>query len=303
VLAVERRIKVLERIAADQAVEVSSLARDFGVSEMTIRRDLQRLDRDGFVRRTYGGATTRAVRAVGAFEVTQSARMLHHAHEKRDIALRAAELTAGARVMFVGVGSTVEQFARLAAPRSGLLVITPSLVIASLLGTRRVQVIMAGGMVRQDELSCVGPAAVECVQRYNTDIAVIGAAGVSAHRGVTDLDDSEAGVIRAALEKTQRIVVLADGSKFGDVALSTVVPIKRVSTIITDASADPIEVERITREGVEVILAEAHVPSQAEGPDAAADEGAKADGTTEAVMAAGEGIAAGEGAGPLVAAR
>ncbi len=258
-LAVERRIKVLERLAADQAVEVSSLAREFGVSEMTIRRDLRRLDRDGFVRRTYGGATTRVVRAAGAFEVTQSARMLHHAQEKRRIALRAAELTAGARVIFVGVGSTVEQFAQLAAPRGGLMVITPSLVVASLLGTRRVQVIMAGGMVRQDELSCVGPAAVECVQRYNTDIAVIGAAGISARRGVTDLDDSEAAVIRAALERTERIVVLADGSKFGDVALSTVVPIKRVSAIITDASADPVEVDRIEREGVEVIVADQEI--------------------------------------------
>jgi DeoR/GlpR family transcriptional regulator of sugar metabolism len=271
-LAVERRIKVLERLAADQAVEVSSLAREFQVSEMTIRRDLRRLDRDGFVRRTYGGATTRVVRAAGAFEVTQSARMLHHGQEKRRIALRAADLTVGARVIFVGVGSTVEQFARLAAPRDGLLVITPSLVVASLLGTRRVQVIMAGGMVRQDELNCVGPAAVECVQRYNTDIAVIGAAGISARRGVTDLDDSEAGVIRAALEKTERIVVLADGSKFGDVALSTVVPLKRVSTIVTDASADPVEVDRIEREGVEVIVVEAESaapqkPGSAEDPD------------------------------------
>jgi DeoR/GlpR family transcriptional regulator of sugar metabolism len=269
-LAVERRIKVLERLAADQAVEVSSLAREFEVSEMTIRRDLRRLDRDGFVRRTYGGATTRVVRAAGAFEVTQSARMLHHAQEKRRIALRAAELTAGARVIFVGVGSTVEQFARLTAPRDGLLVITPSLVVASLLGTRRVQVIMAGGMVRQDELSCVGPAAVECVQRYNTDIAVIGAAGISARRGITDLDDSEAGVIRAALERTERIVVLADGSKFGDVALSTVVPIKRVSVIVTDASADPVEVDRIEREGVEVIVTEPD--SAAPEPHGAAEE-------------------------------
>jgi DeoR family transcriptional regulator of aga operon len=263
-LAVERRIKVLERLAADQAVEVSSLAREFEVSEMTIRRDLRRLDRDGFVRRTYGGATTRVVRAAGAFEVTQSARMLHHAAEKRRIALRAAELTGGARVIFVGVGSTVEQFARLTAPRDGLLVITPSLVVASLLGTRRVQVIMAGGMVRQDELSCVGPAAVECVQRYNTDIAVIGAAGISARRGVTDLDDQEAGVIRAALEKTERIVVLADGSKFGDVALSTVVPMTRVSTIVTDASADPVEVDRIEREGVEVIVVDSDAVAAAE---------------------------------------
>src|ERR1700721_3270659 len=92
-LAVERRIKVLELIAADQAVEVSSLAREFGVSEMTIRRDLRRLDRDGFVRRTYGGATTRVVRAVGALEVGQNARMLHHAEEKRRIRLRAAHVT------------------------------------------------------------------------------------------------------------------------------------------------------------------------------------------------------------------
>jgi DeoR/GlpR family transcriptional regulator of sugar metabolism len=272
-LAVERRLKVLERLEADQAVEVSSLAREFGVSEMTIRRDLRRLDRDGFVRRTYGGATTRVVRAAGAFEVTQSARMLHHAREKRQIALRAVELTAGARVMFVGVGSTVEQFARLAAPRDSPLVITPSLVVASLLGTRKVQVIMAGGMVRQDELSCVGPAAVELVQRYNTDIAVIGAAGVSARRGITDLDDQEAGVIRAALERTERIVVLADGSKFGDVALSTVVPIDQVSVVVTDPGADPLEVDRIEREGVEVILAEPDSGPRKPGASTAADLG------------------------------
>jgi DeoR family transcriptional regulator of aga operon len=194
--------------------------------------------------------------------------MLNNAQEKRRIALRAAELTADARVMFVGIGSTVEQFAGLAASRPGLLVITPSLVVASLLGTRRVQVIIAGGMVRQDELSCVGPAAVECVQRYNTDIAVIGAAGVSARRGVTDLDDQEAGVIRAALERTERIIVLADGSKFGDVALSTVVPIERVSAIITDPSANSVEVDRIIQHGVEVIQVGAEEGSPPEGPDA-----------------------------------
>jgi hypothetical protein len=117
------------------------------------------------------------------------------------------------------------------------------------------------------------------VQRYNTDIAVIGAAGVSARRGITDLDDQEAGVIRAALEKTERIIVLADGSKFGDVALSTVVPIGRVSTIVTDASADPVEVDKISREGVEVILVEPGPPGPAgqPDPDGASAENASAD--------------------------
>ena len=126
-LAVERRIKVLERLAADQAVEVSSLAREFGVSEMTIRRDLHRLDRDGFVRRTYGGATTRVVRAQGTLEVGQNARMLHHAEEKRQIALKAAELTLGSSGTLEGLilqgRDTVKEMVpeTKAAPKSGWL--------------------------------------------------------------------------------------------------------------------------------------------------------------------------------------
>jgi len=254
VLAVERRLKVLERVAADQAVEVSSLAREFQVSEMTIRRDLGRLERDGFVRRTYGGATTRLIRELGAFEVAQNARMLHHAAEKHAIARRAAALTAGARVMFVGIGSTVEQYARLLPVRDDLVVITPSLAVASLLGTRRVRVVVAGGLVRQDELTCVGASAVEAVQRYNPDTAVIGAAGISVRSGITDLDDRDAEVIWAAVDRAERVIVIADGSKFGDVAMSTVAPIDRVALIVTDPSADADEVERIEREGVEVVV-------------------------------------------------
>jgi DeoR family transcriptional regulator of aga operon len=88
---------------------------------------------------------------------------------------------------------------------------------------------------------------------------------------VTDLDDQEAGVIRAALERTERIVVLADGSKFGDVALSTVVPIKRVSVIVTDTSADPVELDRIEREGVEVISVEADKSARPDEAVPAAD--------------------------------
>jgi len=252
VLAVERRLKVLERVAEDQAIEVSTLARDFQVSEMTIRRDLRRLERDGFVRRTYGGATTHLVRT---FEVGANARTLHHAREKRIIAKRAAELTVGVRAMFLGIGTTVEHFARLLPAREDLMVVTPSLAVASLLGTRNVRVIIAGGLVRQDELTCIGASAVEAVRRYNTDTAVIGAAGLSARRGITELDDRDADVIRGGLERTERIIVIADGSKFGAVAMSTVASIEQISTIVTDGSADPEEIRRIEQAGIEVVVA------------------------------------------------
>jgi DeoR family transcriptional regulator of aga operon len=84
---------------------------------------------------------------------------------------------------------------------------------------------------------------------------------------VTDLDDGEAGVNRAALERTRQIMVLADGSKFGDVALSTVAPIKDVSVIVTDSTADATELDLIERAGVEVIK----VPT-ADKQDKQADE-------------------------------
>jgi DeoR family transcriptional regulator, aga operon transcriptional repressor len=252
VLAVERRLKVLERVAEDQAIEVGTLARDFQVSEMTIRRDLRRLERDGFVRRTYGGATTHLVRT---FEVGAIARTLRHAKEKRLIAKHAADLTVGVRSMFLGIGTTVEHFARLLPAREDLMVITPSLAVASLLGTRNVRVIIAGGLVRQDELTCIGASAVEAVRRYNTETAVIGAAGLSARRGVTELDDRDADVIRGGLERTERIIVIADGSKFGAVAMSTVAPLEHVAAVVTDASADSEEIERIEECGVEVVVA------------------------------------------------
>ena len=141
--------------------------------------------------------------------------------------------------MFLGIGTTVEHFARLAAGARGPDGDHPVAGRREPARHAPCRVIIAGGLVRQDELTCIGASAVECVRRYNTDTAVIGAAGLSARRGVTELDDREADVIRGGLEKTERIIVIADGSKFGDVAMSTVVPIERVAAIVTDAERRP----------------------------------------------------------------
>jgi DeoR/GlpR family transcriptional regulator of sugar metabolism len=251
-LALERRLKILERVAEGQTVEVTALAAEFGVSVMTIRRDMQRLERDGFLRRTYGGATAHQVRAV---EVGFNARVLHHAAEKRLIGSTAAKMLDSVKVVFLGFGTTVEQLARFLPARRGLTVITPSLSVASLLGTRSIDTLMVGGRVRQDELSCVGPLAIDGVRRYNTDLAVIGAAGISSRRGVSELDDNEAEVIREALEHTGEVMVISDGSKFGATALATVTGIARVNRIVTDISAPADELSEIRMMGVTVVVA------------------------------------------------
>ena len=250
--AVDRRREILERVAADQAIHVPDLARELGVSEMTIRRDIRGLERDGFVRQTYGGAAAHLTRA---FEVSFNTRALEHSPEKRLIGMRATEVLGGARMVFLGIGTTCEQFARYVPARETLTVVTASLPIASLLGTRPIRVVCLGGAVLPDELSCVGSGALRTLATYRFDLAVIGAAGFSARWGITELTDDEAEVQRSALERADRVVVIADGSKIGEATSVVVGPAERAATLVTDDSAPDSELRQLRHAGIDVVVA------------------------------------------------
>ena len=251
-LAVDRRHHILERVADQQTIEVNDLARELRVSEMTIRRDIHRLERDGFVRRTYGGATAHLTRAV---ELAFNARALQHAAAKRRIGMAAARLVEDASTLFVGVGTTAEHFARFLSARRNLLVVTGSLPIASLLGTRSIRSVVLGGEVLREELGCSGPIALATVARYHADVAVVGAAGVSARGGITELEDDVAEVNRVMMERSDSVMVIADGSKLGSVARASVASIGTGQTLVTDESAKPAELDRLRELGVRVVVA------------------------------------------------
>lgn len=252
IAAVDRRHRILERIAEEQTIHVGDLARELGVSEMTIRRDIRRLERDGFVRQTYGGATAHLTRAL---DVAFNARALRHTREKRRIGMRATRLLGDARTIFIGIGTTAEQFARFLPVQPGLVAITASLPIASLLGTRPIEVVALGGSVRHDELTCVGPAAAATLARYRLDLAVVGAAGLSARWGLTELDDGDAEIQRLAIDRSARVVVIADGSKIGAAANSVVADAARIRTLVTDRSAPEAELAALAAQGVEIVIA------------------------------------------------
>jgi DeoR/GlpR family transcriptional regulator of sugar metabolism len=263
----DRRHAILARVAEDATIRVGELAADLGVSEMTIRRDIRRLERDGFIRQTYGGATAHLTRS---FDISFNARALLAAREKRLIGMRAAGMVEGARLLFVGIGSTTEQFAQYLVARSDLTVVTPSLPIASLLGTRPLRVVTLGGAVLRDELTCVGPIAIAALGRYRFDAAVIGAAGLSARWGITELTEDEAAVQRAALDRTERVIVIADGSKVGTATSIVVGPATAVTAVVTDPSAPEDELRLLREEGLDVIIAERAAPARHEAPAAVA---------------------------------
>jgi DeoR/GlpR family transcriptional regulator of sugar metabolism len=251
VLAVDRRHRILERVAEQQTIHIAELAIELGVSEMTIRRDITRLERDGFMRRTYGGATAHITRSM---ELLFNARALQNAPAKRVIGMHLAETMPPAGSMFIGIGSTTEQFAMFLPARDEQLVITGSLPVASLLGTRKGRVIVLGGSVLTDELACVGPVAAATVRRYNAEVAVLGAAGLSAERGITELDDEAAEIQRLIIEQSERLVVVADGSKLGAHTVATVAPADRIDMLVTDRSAPAAELAALASLDIEIVV-------------------------------------------------
>jgi DeoR/GlpR family transcriptional regulator of sugar metabolism len=249
---VDRRHVILERVADAQSIHVGELARELAVSEMTIRRDIRRLERDGFLRQTYGGATAHLTRNL---DVAFNARALRHSREKRLIAMRAAPLIDGLGTVFLGVGTTVEQFARYLHARDDLTIVTPSLVTASLLGTRPLRTVALGGTVRRDDLTTTGPTALATLAQYRFEAAVIGAAGISVRWGLTEIADEEAAIQRAAIARAERVIVLADGSKVGGAATAVVGPAEAAHVLVTDASAPTRELAALRAAGVEIIMA------------------------------------------------
>jgi DeoR family fructose operon transcriptional repressor len=249
---VDRRHVILERVADEQTIHVAALARELGVSEMTIRRDIRLLERDGFLRQTYGGATAHLTRSL---DVAFNARALQHPREKRLIAMRAASLIDDARMIFLGVGTTVEQFARYFHARPELTVVTASLPTASLLGTRAVRTIALGGTILRDDLTATGPIAVATLDHYRFDVAVIGAAGLTARWGITELSDDEAEVQRHAIRRAKRVIVLADGSKVGAEHAAVVGPADAIETLVTDASAPAAELGGLRDLGIRIEFA------------------------------------------------
>jgi DeoR/GlpR family transcriptional regulator of sugar metabolism len=252
-LATDRRTRILERVAEEQTIRIGELAQEFGVSDMTIRRDIAKLERTGFLRRTYGGATAHQTRSLDPAFNTRS---LQNAAAKRLIAMRAVALMGDASTIFIGTGTTTEQFARLMPARDDFTVVCESLPVAGLLGTRKTRVVVLGGVVHQDELSCVGPVAANTVRRYYADVAVLGAAGLTPRHGITELFEEEAENHRLMIEHSERLLLLADGTKLSTHAMARVAPVTAISTLVTDESAPVDVLAELRAAGVEVVVAQ-----------------------------------------------
>lgn len=247
----ERFDAILRRLSELEQVQVGELASELGVSDMTIRRDLEALERQGQLRRVHGGAVSVMGRGYEPpFEVRQTQRV----EDKRVIARAVGELLATGEIVLLDTGTTTLEVARELTSRHDLTVITPSLPLAAVLSEAPgVSCIILGGQLRAGERSTYGALTLRGLQSFNADVCVIAVGGISAVGGVTEYDPEAAAVTRAQMERAQRVIVVADEHKLGRVTFAHVAPATRVDLLVTRARADHPELAALAQAGVRVV--------------------------------------------------
>ncbi|WP_210505482.1 DeoR/GlpR family DNA-binding transcription regulator [Naasia sp. SYSU D00057] len=260
----ERRTRIEELVTRTGEVSFADLSASFGVSEMTIRRDIEALQAQGIVRRVSGGAI-----ALGgtAFEPSYGLRAGQAVDSKVQIGEEIAAMLHPGETVLLDSGSTVLAVARAIRGKDlGLTVLTPSIGVATELADEpHTRVLLAGGEVRPGELSLIGSDTELWIRRYNCDTYVAGVAGVDAERGLTEYHPAEAAVKQAAVLAAGRVLVGVDGMKLGRVHLVTVAPFEAISALVSDAPATHPTLAAARARGIEVVTVPSPEPHLAAG--------------------------------------
>lgn len=253
-----RREKILTIVEEHGFAKVSQLSRYFGVSNVTIRTDLDALATTRAVERVHGGAVS-GLRA-RALERPFEQSLRSEAAEKRRIGEAAAHLVRSYQAVMIDVGTTTTAVARALAAREDLadvVIITNALNIALEFerAIPRFTVIVTGGTLRPEQHSLVDPLANLLLERVQADVAFVGCTGLDVDVGITNANVPEAEMKRRMIRLAHRGVVVADSSKLGLTQLSRFASISEIDTMITGAEADAQQVARLRDAGLEVLLA------------------------------------------------
>jgi len=261
-LAIERRRLIAESIRSRGVVSVTEMAEALGTTDITLRRDLRAMAKEGLLVRTHGGAVLPA--GLG-HEPSYSEKARQAGAEKAAIARLAVAMIQPGDSILLGPGTTTLALARLLVSSPELTVVTNSLLVAqALMEAPHVEVILTGGTLRRSIHALVGPATEESVRALRASQAFISGNGFTADRGLSTPSPVVAATDRALAGAAQHVVVLADYTKIGQETMCQTVPAARVHTLITDSRAAMEELEAIRAAGLEVRVADVggHVESK-----------------------------------------
>lgn len=247
-----RTDRILSLLEDQKACSIAALARDLGVSEETIRRDVRRLEQLGRVRKVHGGVRL----ATNQPEAPYRARLREAALAKRAIGEAAARMVEPGMTVLVDSGTTSFWTARALSHRQGLTIVTNSLDVASeMLGQSDHRLVFTGGELDVDYRAAFCAAAIASARQFVFDVAILSVGAIEARHGLLDFDSNEANFKRAVLDRARRIVVVADRSKFDRTGTRQVADVGAIDDLVTDAAPAGPLASALAQAGVRVTVA------------------------------------------------
>ncbi len=247
-LAVERRNLILEKLQAEKKVIVSELSQEFCVSEETIRRDLEKLEKDGLCVKSYGGAV---LNENTSLDMPFNVRKKNNPAGKQKIARLVETLIEDGDHIILDPSTTAVFIARALKGRNRLTVITNSIeVMLELSDTSDWNIISSGGSLKEGYLALVGPRAIEGLGAYNVEKAIISCKGIDMEKGVTDGNELFSQAKQTMIRSARQCILAADHSKFDRIAFSKICDVHQIHTVVTDEKPSDQWMEYFERAGI-----------------------------------------------------
>lgn len=250
-LAIERRNVILARLQSEGKVIVSDLSRDFGVTEETIRRDLEKLDNEGLAKKTYGGAV---INQNLNTDVPFNVRKRSNVENKQHIAEKIAGLIQDGDYLMLDASTTAIHVAKSIKNRKNITLITNSVeILLELSDKEGWNVLSTGGVLKQGSLSLVGSSAERMIRGYHVDMAVCSSKGIDQQMGVTESNEKDSEIKRAIFATANHKVLAIDSSKFDRISFVRVCDLREVDTIVTDSAPPDQWIEYCKQNNIDLI--------------------------------------------------
>lgn len=250
-LAAKERLKLIrQQVEEEKKVTVASLSQIHGVTEETIRRDLEKLEAEGFLTRTFGGAVLNNNSL--SDNVYFRDRVAINMEEKRKIAVSFYDILDGKHSISTDSSTTVMEAVKLLKGRDRTVLSFSTEVFSELWNTD-IKIISTGGIFNRSTLSLHGRVAKETIKSYRVEIALISCKGLDLEHGAMDTNEDESEVKKCMIKQAEEVALLVDHTKFGKIAFAHVLDLKDVDYLVTDQKPDDAWVSYCEENGVKLI--------------------------------------------------
>lgn len=252
---VERRMSIIKKLTTQDHIFVNELCKEFGVSEVTIRNDLEQLEEKKLLVRVHGGAMS--INQIVSYDQHLSEKHKLNIPEKERIGKAAAKLINDFDTLFIDSGTTTFEIVKnLDTTLKNVTVISNALnIINQLLSYKNINLIVPGGILRKNSLSLIGPLAEKNLVNFYADKVFLGVDGFDTTKGISTPVLEEAYLNQIMIEYAHEVIVVADSSKFQRRSLAFICGLNKIKTVVTDSGISEIDQKRLENANIEVIIA------------------------------------------------